>query len=96
MYLGEYLELYEHKGDKVIRCRKCGHIFCSATENPKKYAHRNDGPLTKAGPVRGELYDQGRFILREYCCPRCGVLFDVEVALKGSPICMDMQLELGR
>jgi acetone carboxylase gamma subunit len=34
---------------------------------------------------------EGRFALREYCCPSCLTLLDVEVALRDEPPRWDLQ-----
>ena len=90
--LSEYLEIVDVKQKKVIRCRKCGHIFCSATENPKTHASVIETKLSdkKAGPYfpdpSPQLKHVENFILKEYVCPSCVTLFTSEIEEKGSPI----------
>ena len=96
MRLNDYLALEQRGGDYVIRCR-CGHVLGPATENYKLHARRNDVPLSKAGPyVNPYNVGEGRFALREYCCPGCLTLLDVEVALADEPPRWDVQPVLPR
>ncbi len=96
MRLNDYLALGERDGEPVIECR-CGHVLGPATENYKLHALCNRVPLSKAGPyVNPYNVGQGRFALREYCCPSCLTLLDVEVALADEPPRWDVQPALPR
>ena len=96
MRLNDYLALHEVEGRPVIQCR-CGHVLGPATENYKLHALRNDAPLSKAGPhVNPYNVGDGRFELREYCCPACLTLLEVEVALCDEPPRWDLQPALPR
>jgi N-methylhydantoinase B len=91
MKLNEYLALQERDGEQVIQCR-CGHVIGPATENYKLHVLCNAVPLSKAGPwVNPHNVGEGRFALREYCCPGCLTLLDVEVALADEPPRWDVQ-----
>jgi acetone carboxylase gamma subunit len=91
MRLNDYLTLEERDGQYVIQCR-CGHAIGPATENYKLHVICNVAPLSKAGPhVNPYGVGEGRFALREYCCPSCLTLLDVEVALRDEPPRWDLQ-----
>jgi N-methylhydantoinase B len=88
------LELAGEKKNPLIRCRRCGHLFCSAKENYKLYAlHRvvdlNDfmpNPLPSGEPYIGEYH--------EYFCPGCAAQLQVDLfcpALGGEPILWDIR-----
>ena len=68
-----------------VLCGHCGHRHCAPTDNLLTHLREVLEPLTAAGPVRGEAYDQGRFHLRQLCCGACGALVDAQVALDGAP-----------
>ncbi|MBI3075910.1 MAG: hydantoinase B/oxoprolinase family protein [Deltaproteobacteria bacterium] len=86
--VGDLLGLAE---DGRAWCLRCGAMLSTAG-NYKERAIRWEAPLSAAGPIRGELYDRGRFVLACWGCPGCGVLLDAGVRLKGSPEWADMQL----
>ena len=70
-------------GHGRIACEHCGHAIGAPDEDLLPKLGEFTAPLDAAGPVRGEDYDEGRFGLRHLCCPNCGGLFDVQVALDG-------------
>jgi N-methylhydantoinase B len=69
----------------VVACGYCGQRHCSSNEDVLGHLVQVDAPLSSAGPVRGEDYDNGRFKLRQLCCAHCGGLVDTQVALDGAP-----------
>ena len=89
--IGEYLVIDDSSGEATVQCAKCQHVFCPATENYKEHALMSENPLTKAGPNYSETE---RFILREFYCPGCATMLEVEMCLKGSPFLWDVQLKL--
>jgi len=70
-------------GHRRITCEHCGRAIGAPDEDLLPKLGEFTAPLAAAGPVRGEDYDEGRFGLRHLCCPHCGGLFDVQVALDG-------------
>ncbi|MCL4763821.1 MAG: hypothetical protein KJ018_18940, partial [Burkholderiales bacterium] len=68
-----------------IACAHCGETLGAAGEDLRPRLREIEAPLASAGAVRGEDYDEGRFRLRELCCPHCATLIDVQVALDGAP-----------
>jgi len=81
--MGEYLKVDYSKDNGNILCRKCGHTFCSIDNNFKEYALHAEFPLTRSSPRNSKTE---RFVLREFYCPGCATMLEVEVALKGAPI----------
>jgi N-methylhydantoinase B len=76
----EYLQVTEHDGRFVIQCRRCGHLFCDASENYKLYAlelHRDLEEYAGHRVPGGEAY-LGEML--EYACPGCATLLQTDVA----------------
>ena len=82
--VGEYLELVEIAGERVIRCRRCQHVYCSEGDNPQKYALNREQDLGSAGSwiCRRWNGNSPNFVFVEYICPGCGVLIDTAERLK--------------
>jgi acetone carboxylase gamma subunit len=76
--ISEYLEIVE-KADKskMISCMKCDTEFCNPEDNYKKYAlvHVRNPNEMKAVTPR----DDTLTYYREFICPGCGILLQVEV-----------------
>jgi acetone carboxylase gamma subunit len=89
--VSEYLVISNSDGKKVISCRKCHYVFGAATENCKNQALVKECSLAKSGAL---FLDSERFIFREFYCPGCGTMFDVEVCLKSSPFMWDAHLKV--
>jgi acetone carboxylase gamma subunit len=91
MRLNDYLSLEERDGQRVIQCH-CGHVIGPASENYKLHVVCHNAPLQKAGRyVNPFNIGENRFTLREYVCPKCLTLLDVEVSLKEEPPRWDLQ-----
>ena len=75
------LEVVDVDGKEVYRCLKCGYVLCPTTDNYKSFALKNEAPITKAEPdylaVKTDV-----FILREYYCLQCAVMFEVDMVAK--------------
>jgi acetone carboxylase gamma subunit len=76
----ESLETTEVEGKWLFGCADCGSVLCPVTENYKIYALKHDSPQSKGEP--SYLKPSDSFILREYCCPSCGALFEVDLLPK--------------
>ena len=91
--MSEYLEIDEDSsGKETIQCAKCKYVFCPLTQNYKNYAIFGEYPLDRAGPAVFYPPSQ-RFILREFYCPECGTMLDVEMVLKDEPPLWNIQLK---
>lgn len=76
----EYLETgTTADGTAAIRCRRCGELLCRAGQNYKRFAVRSERSLEELagrGMPDGSPY---RAVLREYACPGCATLLQVDV-----------------
>ncbi len=90
--MGESLEVVEIGGRRYVRCRHCGTITSLADDNYKEHLPTGEFPLRRGGPVTAPYHDRGRFILREFYCPGCWNLIEVETNLKGEPSIRDVDL----
>jgi len=76
-----------------IVCR-CGHVLGPAVENYKRHALLREGPVQAAGPWVDPFHIGGdRFVCREYFCPGCVTLLDVEIAQRDEPILWDVRVD---
>ncbi len=97
--LGEYLEISEMSGKKIVRCRKCNHVFCQADGNPKETAVLHKSSLIKLPylipewKANASMEIIGRLTLLQFACPGCGTAFAIDVATEGDPIMPDVQLK---
>lgn len=76
--LGEYLTLHPDAGKEQVCCRKCGYAFGPRESNFKGSALMSEYPLTRAAPGNSRTK---RFVIREFYCPGCATMLEVEVAL---------------
>jgi N-methylhydantoinase B len=75
----ESLEIAQDRGESVIRCLRCGYLFCSPKENYKTHALRRSvelsevalRPLPSGDPYFGHYH--------EYSCPGCATLLQMDV-----------------
>lgn len=89
------LEIGVRGEQRVIRCTRCGHLFCDAGENYKLYAlHRTRHlseimpPLPTGEPYIGEYHD--------YFCPGCSTQLQIDMfspTLGGDPILWDTRID---
>jgi acetone carboxylase gamma subunit len=82
----------DSKGGKAnIKCLKCNTILCDASQNYKEYV-----PYIDRDPkeVNHMLIDPDWMIYREYYCPNCAILLEVDpTPPEESPI-WDIQIKL--
>jgi acetone carboxylase gamma subunit len=65
-----------------VQCTWCGHQLAHSDENWKDQAVQRLAPISSAGPLR---FDNETFHLREYFCPGCATVLDVEVTAADMP-----------
>jgi acetone carboxylase gamma subunit len=84
---------YDRSGDPVVyRCR-CGHALGSADLPYKELAAQARYPVQRIGPEVNPYRVGGkRFELREFYCPGCFTLLEVEIARPANPIVDDARL----
>jgi len=92
----EYLEATEVDGNMVYRCLKCGYVLGSAKEDYKSLALKRTVPISKAQPAFLASYavKSDTFVMREYYCPGCGVMFEVDMVRKDEPQIPSIELKL--
>jgi acetone carboxylase gamma subunit len=90
--INESLRIEGSGTDAAIHCR-CGHRLGPASENYKLHALMREGPVQNAGPwVDPHGLGGDRFVCREFFCPGCATLLDVEIAQRGEPLLWDVRL----
>lgn len=102
MRIHEYLELAElSDGRAVVRCIRCGYIFCLAEENYKLYSLYRERRDVADLPSRQPLSGDPLFVVyQEYLCPGCATLIQVDNMCpeldQDSPVLWDIQVKLPR
>ncbi|MFQ5849379.1 MAG: hydantoinase B/oxoprolinase family protein [Candidatus Binatia bacterium] len=95
----EVLEIATDGQNYVIRCRRCGHLYCATEENYKLYALCRVVDLNEYMPYplpSGERYEAQ---YQEYYCPRCVTRLQVDVycpSVGGDPVLWDTRIHLDR
>lgn len=80
----------------VIRCR-CGHDFCDQSDNWKLHAliHVRDTPELMEELYPGLMAPSSNWqVLREYFCPQCATLHDVEAPTPWYPVIHDFEPDI--
>ena len=94
--LAEHLYIVQKGAERIIRC-DCGHEFGPYTENWKHAARvhvRNDVESLKELYRSYEHSDPDWMELREYFCPGCFTLLEVEALPPGYPVIFDFKPDL--
>jgi acetone carboxylase gamma subunit len=82
--LSATLELAGHR----ICCRACGRALGEQGHPWKTRASLREMPLDDSSKPP----DRDSIVLREFSCPRCGAVLDVETALRSDPFLDDIVL----
>ena len=93
----EYLEIGQNGNQQFIRCIRCGHIFCDAKDNYKKYSLRRIVPLNRVARYPLPSRDEYLGHYHEYICPGCATLLQVDLfcpALGGEEDLWDIRIDL--
>jgi acetone carboxylase gamma subunit len=88
----ESLEIVDVEGKESFQCAKCKTVLCPVTEDYKNYALKNEAPISKGEPDY-LVFDTDRFVLMEYYCPQCAVMFEVDMVEKGEEQIHSIQLK---
>ncbi len=86
------LEIVVEGGCKRFRCAKCGQDLGDAREGYRGHALKGTRPLSFGQPAV-LVPEVSRYVLREYYCPGCGCLMEVETAFAGSAVVESIRLE---
>ena len=91
----EYLEVTEVNKEKVYKCRKCGHILGPSKTDYKNYSLKRTVPISKNEPSYLASYalKSNSFVMREYYCPNCAVMFEVDMVRKDEPQIHSIELK---
>lgn len=94
--IGEHLMIVQKGHERIVKC-SCGHEFCDYRENWKYCALikvRNDqASIEEIYPGRAAC-DPDWMEIREFICPGCVALLEVEAAAPGYPIVFDFLPDL--
>jgi acetone carboxylase gamma subunit len=90
----EYLEIVSLGATMHFRCAKCQTVLCRVTEDYKNYALKNDAPISKGEPDY-LAFKSDQFLLREYYCPICGVMFEVDMVARDEKQIHTVELKVG-
>lgn len=79
MRIHEYLEIAPNdRGERMIRCLRCGHEFCGPDENYKLHALVRVRDLEEL-PLRSLRSGEPPFVeYQEFICPGCATLLEVD------------------
>lgn len=90
----EYLAIDDN--EPVFRCLKCGNLLGPAMGDYKDYALKRTVPISKAQPgfVASYAAKKNNFVMREYYCPHCAVMFEVDMVHKDEPQIRSIELKL--
>jgi acetone carboxylase gamma subunit len=91
----EYLEVTKAAGEHVYRCLKCGNILGSAKEDYKNFSKKRTVPIWYNEPEYLARFakQSNTFALREYYCPNCAVMFEVDMVQKDEPQIRSIELK---
>jgi acetone carboxylase gamma subunit len=82
--------------ERVFKCLKCGNVLGPAKEDYKDHASKRTVSISKAQPEYLASYavEKNTFVMREYYCPHCAVMFEVDMVQKDEPQIRSIELKL--
>lgn len=87
----ENLEVVQEGTKKIFRCGKCQHNMGPASEGYRVNAIINEIPR-EWGQEDLPIPKSKLFVFRQFCCPKCGAQFEVDLSVKGSRIMESIRL----
>lgn len=96
--LGPHLYIVQAVSDKkwVVKC-DCGHVFCDYRENWKLFANIHvrdtEEEMTEVYPKLMAPATEWQ-VFREYICPECGIMHDVEAPVPWYPVVHDFEPDI--
>ena len=75
------LEVAEVEGHKTFRCLKCRYNLCPISDDYKDFALKNETAISKGQPTY-LASGTDKFVLKEYYCPQCATMFEVNMVAK--------------
>ncbi|MFH1647264.1 MAG: acetone carboxylase subunit gamma [Chloroflexota bacterium] len=92
--IGEAINVVKKDGESLFECARCGHSYGStAMGDPKKESIMREISI-------GDLNSWNKygwvdeFVVREFYCPKCGVMIAANMQRKDEDIMMDFSLNL--
>lgn len=89
--IGEHLFIVQKKQQQIVKCT-CGHEFGDYRKNWKLQSvvlvRNNEEELERIYP-HSDVCDPSWMEIREFICPGCGTLLEVEACSPGYPITFD-------
>jgi predicted RNA-binding Zn-ribbon protein involved in translation (DUF1610 family) len=86
------IELLVTEKGKEFKCSRCGYELGPAVSGYRKRSLKVQRPLSYAQPAMLSPKTL-KYLLQEYCCPKCGVLFEVELISKDATLKESIQLD---
>ncbi|MGH7907133.1 MAG: hydantoinase B/oxoprolinase family protein [Candidatus Binataceae bacterium] len=80
--LGEYIQKTGDQKTGYVQCTWCGHQLARAAERWKDRAVRKSLPMSAAGRFHDSAEN---LVMRQFYCPECATMLDVEVVLESDP-----------
>ncbi len=94
--IGEHLYVVQKEADRIVKCT-CGHEFGDYRNTWKKdavvYVRNTEGSFDEIYPGPRKC-DVTWMELREYYCPTCGTLLEIEAVPPGYPMVFDFLPDL--
>lgn len=89
--LGSAVKFGHDAGRRIYVCNSCNHPLAENEQDPKTGALCRESSIE--GLSRWNRYGlTAEIVIREFCCPSCAHLIDVQVARKEDPILLDTLL----
>ncbi len=89
----ENLLVSEENGARMFLCNKCRTKLGDCAAGYRRFAVKRIRNIGFAQAPELTPSSNPRCELREYCCPHCGVLFEVESAIPGQPVVESIRLK---
>ena len=86
MRLSEYVEGIGTGKKLRVRCRSCRKFLSDSRGHWKEKVPHKEYPLKRAGSL---MSASTKYVLREFYCPSCRILLDLEVVEPGEPFLLD-------
>lgn len=92
----EYLEIAGESAEPAYRCLKCGHVLGPAKADYKDFAKNRTVPIWKNEPSHLSSFSRnsGTFVMKEYYCPQCAVMFEVDVVQNNEPQIRSVEIKI--
>lgn len=95
LIISEYLQITD-KPNRMIQCRICSHIICSADKNYKLHVVMKETSIKESNI---QNYDSTQYVdkymvFRRYFCPNCATLLETETNIQGEQPIWDINIKV--